>query len=99
MMPRPRCPRQICVRPGAVYYKPAGIPLRAMSEVVLAADEAEALRLADLEGLYQDEAAKRMGISRPTFSRIVESARRKTADALIHGKALRLELPRNEGDA
>jgi len=57
-MPRPRCPRQICVRPGAVYYKPAGIPLRAMSEVVLAADEAEALRLADLEGLYQDEAAE-----------------------------------------
>ncbi len=54
-------------------------------------DEFEALRLADLEGLYQEEAARRMNVSRPTFSRIVDAARRKTADALVHGKALCIE--------
>ena len=50
--------------------------------------EVEALRLADLEGLYQEQAAERMRISRSTFARIVSTARRKTAEALIHGKAL-----------
>jgi uncharacterized protein len=54
-------------------------------------DEFEALRLADLDGLYQEQAAEKMKISRPTFSRIVDSARRKVADALVHGKALRIE--------
>ena len=62
-----------------------------LAEVVLTLDELESLRLADLNGLYQEQAAKEMKISRPTFSRIVEEARRKVADALIHGKALRLE--------
>jgi uncharacterized protein len=88
---RPCCLRHIGVSPSAVYFKPAGIPVRLLEEVVLALDELESLRLADLGGLYQEEAAKRMKISRPTFSRIVEEARRKVADALIHGKALRLE--------
>jgi len=54
-------------------------------------DELEALRLADLEGLYQEEAAERMGVSRATFGRIVEAARRKTAQALVGGRALRIE--------
>ena len=54
-------------------------------------DEFEALRLADLEGLYQEQAALQMGVSRPTFSRIVESAHKKVADALVHGKAIRIE--------
>ena len=54
-------------------------------------DEFEALRLADLDGLYQEQAAERMNVSRSTFSRIVDSARRKVADALVHGKALRME--------
>ena len=82
--------------------KPAGIPSRDLEEVLLGFDEAEALRLADLEGLYQEAAARRMGVSRPTFSRIVESARRKTADAILNGKALRIEggeisiIPRGE---
>jgi len=51
-------------------------------------DEFEAIRLADLDGLYQEKAAEQMNVSRPTFSRIVESAHRKLADALVHGKAL-----------
>lgn len=62
-----------------------------MEEVVLGLDELEAIRLADLDGLYQEQAAAQMRISRPTFSRVIEEARRKVADALIHGKALRME--------
>ncbi len=54
-------------------------------------DEFEAMRLASLDGLYQEQAAEQMNISRPTFSRIIESAHRKMADALVHGKALRIE--------
>jgi predicted DNA-binding protein (UPF0251 family) len=77
--------------PAATVFKPAGIPLKALDEIVLALDEFEALRLADLEQLYQEAAASRMGISRPTLSRILESARLKVADALVHGKALRIE--------
>ena len=65
--------------------------MRSLEEVTLHLDEIEALRLADLEGLYQEEAASRMGISRPTFSRITAGARWKVADALVHGKALRME--------
>lgn len=71
--------------------KPAGIPARELETVCLGYDEAEALRLADLEGLYQDAAARSMGVSRQTFGRIIESARRKSADALLNGKALRIE--------
>lgn len=62
-----------------------------LEEVVLHVDEYEALRLADLEGLYQEEAALRIGVSRQTFGRLIESARRKTADAVVNGKALRIE--------
>jgi uncharacterized protein len=90
-MPRPHCLRRITRWPGATYFKPAGIPLRFLEEVTLALDEFEAVRLADLEGLYQEQAAKKMKISRPTFSRVVESGRRKIADALVNGRALRIE--------
>jgi len=83
--------RRIGFVPGVTYFKPAGIPLRNLEEVVVTLDELEALRLADLEGLYQEQAAEQMKISRPTFSRVAEAARRKVADALINGKALRLE--------
>jgi uncharacterized protein len=90
-MPRPFCPRRIRFEPGVTYFKPAGIPMVVLHEVIVTLDELEALRLADLNGLYQEQAAEQMKISRPTFARIVEAARKKTADALIHGKALRLE--------
>ena len=90
-MPRPCCLRRIGFTPDATYFKPAGVPLRALEEMVVTLDEVEALRLADLNGLYQEKAAEQMKVSRATFARIVESARRKVADALIHGKALRLE--------
>lgn len=90
-MPRPCCLRHIGFKPSAGLFKPAGVPACSLEQVTLSLDEVEALRLADLNGLYQEQAAEQMKISRPTFSRIVEEARRKVADALIHGKALRLE--------
>ena len=90
-MPRPCCMRHVSCRPQADFFKPAGISCHALESVTLTLDEVESLRLADLEGLYQAQAAELMKISRQTFARIVEEARRKTADALIHGKAIRLE--------
>jgi uncharacterized protein len=72
-------------------FKPAGIPRTELDEVVMTLDEFEALRLADLEQFYQEGAAERMSVSRPTFSRILEAAHRKVADVLVHGKALRIE--------
>ncbi len=90
-MPRPFCCRRVTGRPAAQIFKPIGIPVRDLEEVVMALDEFEAMRLADLDGLYQEQAALRMNISRPTFSRIIESAHRKMSDALVHGKALRIE--------
>ena len=71
--------------------KPAGVPARELEEVILGFDEAEALRLADLEGLYQEAAARSMGVSRQTFGRIIETARRKTVDAILNSKALRID--------
>jgi predicted DNA-binding protein (UPF0251 family) len=62
-----------------------------LDEVVMTLDEFEALRLADLEKLYHERAAEQMQVSRPTFSRIIDSARTKIADVLVHGKALRIE--------
>ena len=90
-MPRPCCQRHVEGTPAAAVFKPAGIPYRELDELVMTLDEYEGLRLVDLDGLYQEQAAERMGVSRPTLSRIVESARRKVADALAHGKALRIE--------
>ena len=90
-MPRPFSCRRIAGRPAASIFKPAGIPLRELEEVVMTLDEFEAMRLASLDGLYQEQAAEEMNISRTTFSRVIQSAHRKVADALVHGKALRIE--------
>lgn len=90
-MPRPHCCRLIQGGPAAPVFKPAGTPLRELATIAMTLDELEALRLADLEGLYQEEAAARMGVSRSTFSRIVASAHRKVAGALVEGRALVIE--------
>jgi uncharacterized protein len=90
-VPRPFCCRNISGKPAAPIFKPIGIPVHELEEVVMTLDEFEALRLADLGGLYQEQAAAQMNVSRPTFSRIIESAHQKVADALVHGKALRIE--------
>ena len=90
-MPRPRNPRQVRCIPCTDYFKPRGIPLRGLEEVTLAVEELEALRLADLEGMEQVAGAEQMEVSRPTFARVLASARQKVADALVNGKALRIE--------
>jgi predicted DNA-binding protein (UPF0251 family) len=77
--------------PDKNYFKPKGIPSSLLDEVILALDELEAVRLADFEGLYQEEAAVRMNISRQTFGRIIATAHKKIADVLINGKALKIE--------
>ncbi len=90
-VPRPSSCRLVSGAPGAVLFKPAGVPAQLLAEVVMTLDEFEAIRLADLEGLYQEEAAGRMGISRTTFGRILDSAHRKVAEVLAGGRCLRLE--------
>ncbi len=90
-MVRPCKCRKVRQAPMAYYFKPRGIPLPLLQEVRLTVDEFEALRLADLEGMYQKSAARKMGVSRQTFGNIMASARRKVTDALVHAKALRIE--------
>ena len=90
-MVKPKISRIVSSLPGVTYFKPAGIPLRMLSEIRLSVEEAEALRLKDLEGLEQIEAAVRMGVSRSTFQRVLYAARKKVADALLNGKAIRIE--------
>jgi predicted DNA-binding protein (UPF0251 family) len=90
-MPRPKCCRNVCGVPDKNYFKPRGIPTSELEEVVLSLDEYEAIRLADHEQLYQEEAAARMNISRQTFGRIIEVAHKKIADVLMNGKALKIE--------
>ena len=90
-MVRPRHCRRVGSVPESTYFKPRGIPLSMLEEVVLTVDECEAIRLADFENLYQEQAAERMNVSRQTFGRIIESAHKKVAEALVRGKALKIE--------
>ncbi len=90
-MSRPcRC-RRIRFNPDTNYFKPRGIPLDMLEEVNLTLDELEAIRLADFDGLYQEDAAKKMNISRQTFGNIIERAHKKIADVLLNAKALKIE--------
>jgi len=88
MSPRPkklrRCEGSFCGR----AFKPTGSPLAELQQLELQLDELEALRLCDFEGLTQEEAGIRMGVSRGTVQRIITSARKKTAQALTEGQAL-----------
>jgi predicted DNA-binding protein (UPF0251 family) len=86
----PKC-RRVGFMPEVTFFKPAGIPLTHLEEMRLSVEEAEAIRLRDLEGLEQEECAQKMRISRPTFHRVLGSARKKLADALLNGKAIRIE--------
>ena len=90
-MSRPfRCRRVRC-RPDSNYFKPRGIPIDMLEEVNLTIDELEAIRLADLEEKYQEEAAKKMNVSRQTFGNILASAHKKIADTLVNSKAMKIE--------
>lgn len=85
---RPRHCRRVASLPRSDYYRPRGIPLAVLQHITLTVDELEVIRLTDLQGLYQADAAKKMNISRQTLGRILESAHKKIADALVNGKAL-----------
>ena len=90
-MGRHQLRRKVNSIPSVTYFKPAGIRMADLEEVGLLVEEAEAIRLKDLEGLEQEECAEKMNISRSTFSRILDIARQKVADALLNGKAIRIE--------
>ena len=90
-MPRPRKPRNVSCEPEVVVYKPAGVPARFLNWTTLTLDEYEAIRQIDHEGLDQDTVAGNMGVSRPTVTRIYRSARKKIADVIVLGQALRIE--------
>lgn len=90
-MARPQKCRRVEFLPNTTYFKPAGIPLRDLEEVCMSVEEAEAIRLKDLQGLEQEQGAGKMNISRPTFQRILTSARQKLADALLNGKAIKIQ--------
>ena len=90
-MPRPQCCRRVAASPRCDLFKPAGVSCASLDEIVLTVDELEAMRLADSEGMYQEQAAEQMNISRQTFGRTVQSARRKVAQALTQGRVLRIE--------
>ena len=91
IMARPQKCRRISCDPRAACFKPRGIPVRRLEQVHLTLDELEAIRLADLEGMYQEQAASKMSISRQTFGNIIISAHKKIADALLNAKALKIE--------
>lgn len=88
---RPKKIRRIFFNPSVSYYKPRGVPLRFLDEVELSREEMEALRLKNLEELDQIKAAEKMETSQSTFQRILSSANKKIADALINGKAIKIQ--------
>jgi len=92
MTGRKRKERNIGSDYSEVCFKPCGIEKSSLERVIIYEDEMEAIRLADLESMYQQECADKMGISRTTFSRLVESARKKIADSLLNKKAIRVQI-------
>lgn len=90
-MARPVKLRCVAQLPAITFFKPVGIPASLLRPVQLSVEEVEAIRLKDLEGLEQEQCAEKMHVSRPTFHRILESARKKLADALINGKVIQIE--------
>jgi len=90
-MVRPQKNRMVAFKPDISYFKPRGIPMVDLEEVCLTVDQREAIRLSDLLGMSHEEAGRRMGVSRATFGRIIERARKTVADALINGKAINVE--------
>jgi len=90
-MVRPRLCRRVRFNPDVTYFKPRGIPLRDLEEMTLNVDELEALRLHDFENLSQEACAKKMNISQSTFNRLVIVARKKMVEAIVKGKAIKIE--------
>lgn len=89
-MPRARKKRCIYVDTNARYFKPRGVPLEQLDIIRLTFEELEAIRLKDLIGIEQTEASEKMGVSQPTFHRILKEARNKVSDALVNSKAIEI---------
>jgi len=77
--------------PDVTFFKPAGVKLAELEDIVLTVDEFEAVRLKDFLGLEQTEAAEKMKVSQPTFNRVLRNARKKIADAIVNGKSIKIE--------
>ena len=90
-MARPKIERRIGCHPAYSCFKPNGVPMKELASLRLDSDELEALRLVDMQGLKQVEAAKQLGVSRQTLGNIVASGRKKVAQALVQGLALELD--------
>lgn len=89
-MPRPRLNRRIMFNPNVTYFKPQGVPIRVLDVVELSLEEAEALRLKNIEKLDQVECARIMETSQSTFQRILNSAYNKISQAIVDGKAIKI---------
>jgi len=89
-MPRPRLCRRIRFNTNITYFKPQGVPMRFLEIIELTSEEMEALRLKNVKGLDQEQAAKEMNTSQSTFQRILSSAYKKISNALINGKAIKI---------
>jgi len=90
-MPRPRKIRRLFFQPNTTYFKPVGIPLKNLEEIILSFDELEAIRLIDGEEMGQIKAGKKMKISQSTLSRLLKIGRKKLAEAIVNGKAIRIQ--------
>jgi len=89
-MVRPCIRRRVRGRPNSSYFKPAGIRMIELEETILTLPEFEAIRLVDLNEVPQEEAGRDMQISQSTLSRILKSGRKKIADAIVNGKAIKI---------
>ncbi|HSP89667.1 MAG TPA: DUF134 domain-containing protein [Vicinamibacterales bacterium] len=87
-MPRPPLPRRVCCQLNGLGFRPIGAAAAKADALRIGVDELEAIRLADIEGLYQDAAAERMGVSRQTYARILNRARMAVARSLVEQKML-----------
>lgn len=99
---RPKIKRRVNYMPEITYFKPVGVPLRELSEEILSLDEVEALRLTDVENLDQKSAAKKIGVARVTYLKIIHSAHQKVSRALIYGKSIQMKggdiiMPNQDG--
>jgi len=90
-MVRPKKPRKIIFDPNATYFKPRAVPLSVLKEIELSRDELESMRLCDFKGFNQKKAAEKMKVSQSTLQRILSFGRKKTAEALAEGKAIKIK--------
>ncbi|MBW2971215.1 DUF134 domain-containing protein [Candidatus Woesearchaeota archaeon] len=90
-MPRPRHCRRVCYEPEVIKFKPSGVRGAEIEQITLRMEEMEAVRLKDLVGLSQIDAAKQMNVSQPTFHRTLNQGRSKLADAIVNGKQITIE--------